>query len=153
MKTAIRLMSCLAFSLFILPPCALQAQAPPAKQKGDDDLRKLLKARFDEASAELNESILESRNVRFSMESLFSAEQRLLQSALELYDQPKDRVAFLSEHIKTLKAIETQMQERFKGGSGRRVDVHRARYFVLDAEIQLLRARREADKAKEKRPE
>jgi hypothetical protein len=65
---------------------------------------------------------------------------------LELYDLPKERVEFLAKHIEFLKVHERMYEDRFKSGAGAKADLLRVRYLRLDAEIQLLRAKREADK-------
>ena len=154
MTTSHRLASCFLFVLFVHWPCNLEAQTPPGKPKiamkeNDDELRKLQKARYDEASAGLAELIVRSKDVRFSIGDLVEA-QRVVLSGLDLYDQPKDQVAFLSQHVETLKLLENQIQDRIKGGVGQKLDLLRVRYNRLDAEIHLLRAKRQADKTKEK---
>jgi len=125
--------------------------APPTPGKEvDEELRRLLKARHDEAVAEFNELAMLTRDVKFGTASLVDASRRLVQSGLELHGEPKDRVAFLTDHVDSLKAIEKSMEGRIRGGVGLQSDIHRVRYYRLDAEIQLLRAQREVDKAKAK---
>jgi hypothetical protein len=154
----------LSFALLLFPAGYVEAQSrsgkPGAKQphsptalavkEGDEELKKLLIARHKEAVEEMEDIFKLSRDVRFSMDGISDASQRLIQSGLEIRDQPKDRVEFLKQHVELLIAIEKNMQGRLAGGAGRQRDLHRVRYCRLDAEIHLLRARRQAEEPKRK---
>lgn len=157
MTTGKRSLMWLFFCLLALSTGRLNAQAsylqPPEKPQGKkdgDDLRKLLKERYATARAEIAEQTRQMKFARFDVNEFLGASQRLLRSGLELFDDPKDRVAFLSKHVKTLKSMEESMQARVNAGRGKMIDLFRVRYDRLDAEIHLLRAKREPDKAKGK---
>jgi hypothetical protein len=87
---------------------------------------------------------------RTSYDSVAEARQRLLQAGLELCDKPADKVALLTQYVELTKATEKFAQARSEAGRGTETAIHRLRYQRLDAEIQLLRAKREADKVKGK---
>lgn len=143
---------------------AAQAPASKAEAKGsdllsgqplsedpkDDELRKLLKARYNEALAEVDVASKLFQAAQGSYDSVAGARQRLLRAGLELCDQPADKVALLTQHVERAVAAEKVAQAAQEAGRGSAAAVHRARYQRLDAEIQLLRAKREADKAKGK---
>ena len=78
------------------------------------------------------------------------ARQRWLQAGLELCDKPADKVALLTQFVELTKATEKMAQGHLEAARGTESALHRLRYQRLDAEIQLLRAKREADKAKGK---
>jgi membrane fusion protein (multidrug efflux system) len=155
----------LSFPLLLLLGSSSAAQAPqpqpeqadtkvPALLTGqplkegpkDDELRKLLKARYNEALVE-KEGLDKMFQVgRASYDSVVEAGQRLLKAGLELCGTPADKVALLTQFVERTKAAETIAQGRFESGRASDLALHRLRYQRLDAEVQLLRAKREADK-------
>jgi outer membrane protein TolC len=76
--------------------------------------------------------------------------KRLVQAGLELYDKPADKVALLTQYLEITREAEKYAQDCYDAERLRIGELHRARYERLDAEIRLLRAKREADKAKGK---
>jgi outer membrane protein TolC len=73
-----------------------------------------------------------------------------VQAGLELWDKPAEKVALLTQFVELAREAEKIAQTRHDAARASVVELHRTRYQRLDAEIQLLRARREADKAKGK---
>jgi hypothetical protein len=67
-----------------------------------------------------------------------------------LNEQPADRGRLLEQYGEVAKEIERIGQLRFDSGRVSAGDFHRMRSIRIDAEIRLLRARREADRAKGK---
>ena len=129
---------------------ALLTARPLKEDPKDDELRKLLKARYNEALGEVQGLYRMFQTARASLDSFAEAEQRLVQAGLELCDKPADKVALLTQYVELTRAAEKVAQARFEAARGTESAVRRARYQRLDAEIQLLRAKREADKAKGK---
>ena len=132
------------------PPALLTAKPLQIDPK-DDELRKLLKARYNEALAEAKanyefEKLPVDRLVNF--DDLYGRWQRLVQAGLELCDKPAEKVALLTQYVDLTKDLEDAEQKRFDAGRVPEYALHRARYQRLDAEVQLLRAKREADRAK-----
>jgi len=133
------------------PPALLTAKPLKADPK-DDELRKLLKARYNAALAEAK-GIYEFENrpgaeVFVDFDRVFGQWQRLVQAGLEVCDTPAEKVALLTQYVELTKDLEKVEQKRFDVGRVPEYDLHRVRYQRLDAEIQLLRAKRDADKAK-----
>ena len=123
----------------------------------DDDLRKLLKARYNEAVGELRDyyelkdlASRYGRTMRDSPDDLYGPWQRLVQAGQELCDGPAEKVTLLTQYLEITKEAEALEQARYNAGRVRIGDLHRTRYERLEAEIQLLRVRREADKVKRK---
>jgi hypothetical protein len=169
MKSVIRPEAWLSFSLLLMLASNSAAQAPqpqldqpetklPAlltakpltEDPKDDELRKLLKARYNEAVGEVKEIYEKWRLGRVIIEAFADAAQRLVQAGVELYDKPDEKVALLTQFVELTKESVKSAQTLYDAGKLAKADLHRARYQRLDAEIQLLRAKREADKAKGK---
>jgi hypothetical protein len=129
---------------------ALLTGQPLKEDSKDDELRKLQKARYNEALFEVEGLTKLYQLARASYDSLAEARQRLLQAGLELCDKPADKVALLTQFVERTRAAEKIAQARHEAGRGTESALHRARYQRLDAEIQLLRAKRAADQAKGK---
>jgi hypothetical protein len=133
------------------PPALLTAKPLKVDPK-DDELRKLLKARYNEALAEAKgyyefEKLPVDRLINF--DDLYGRWQRLVQAGLELCDKPAEKVALLTQYVELTKDLEKAEHKRADAGRVPEYALHRARYQRLDAEVQLLRAKREADKARD----
>jgi hypothetical protein len=128
--------------------------AKPFKEEPkDDDLRKLLKAQYNEALGELKDYYeLENaanRNgvtLRGDPDDLYGPWQRLVRAGLELCDKPDEKIALLKQYLEMTKEAEKVAQQRYDTGRVRIGALNRARYERLGAEVQLIRAKREADK-------
>lgn len=87
---------------------------------------------------------------RAPLDSFAEAGQRLMRAGLELSDTPTDKIALLTQYVELAKTAEQVAIARFQAARDTEAAIHRARYQRLDAEIQLPRAKREANKAKGK---
>ncbi len=116
----------------------------------DDELRKLQIERYNEALEEAR-SLLELvlRGAK-TPNVLSDAHKRIAQSGLEVYDKPEDRIALLTDYIASAKAMEQIFKAQFEAGRVAETDMHHATYYRIDAEIQLLKAKRAAEKPKDK---
>ena len=152
---------------FSVPPALAGGNEPPPKEKlpailtakplepdaKDEEEHKLGKARYNEAVAAVTLyyrlAMLDPTPTR-SLDPVFEMSQQLLRAGLELSETPKSKVTLLEGYLELTKWLEGNIDQSIKFGVGYKADLHRARYLRLDAEIQLLRARRDADKAKGK---
>jgi hypothetical protein len=125
---------------------ALLAAKPLAAVDGDDDLQKLLKARYNEVAAELAGRYRQLRAGVTDVESLFDPAQRLLQTGLELHGKPADRIALLNQFLEFTRMMEQAVKARVDAGVAPMLELNYVRYFRIDAETQLLRAKREVEK-------
>jgi outer membrane protein TolC len=73
-----------------------------------------------------------------------------VKAGLELCGKPSEKVTLLTQYVDATKEAEKEEQTRYENGRISIDVLHRARYQRLDAEIQLLHAKGEADKAKDK---
>jgi len=134
------------------PPALLTAK-PLQDDPKDDELRKLLKARYNEALGEAkayHEFGKLGVDTIINLDDLYGRWQRLVQARLELCDKPTEKVELLSQYVELTKELEKADQSRLDAHRIPKYELHRARYQRLDAEVQLLRAKREADKTKGK---
>lgn len=132
-------------------PELLRASRLEANPK-DDELQKLLKERYNEALAELEARyrVYMSGAGLVTFESLVDAGRRVVTAGLEAREDQADKIEFLSKNLELAREVEKIMEKQQKAGAATLDQVHRARYLRLDAEIELLRARRAAEKAKGK---
>lgn len=114
-------------------------------ESNDDDLRKLLKARYNEAISEVQQGYEQYEAGRISFDSLFDSVERLTRSGLELYERPAEKVESLTRLLEFAKELEKVVQRKNELGASTERDLHRARFSRFDIEIQLTRMKREAD--------
>jgi hypothetical protein len=117
----------------------------------DNELRKLHKARYQEVVAELRafeeEDALPTSRV-MHLDDRYLRWQRVVQAGLELCDNPAEKVMLLTHYVEMTRNDEKDMKARREAGRVAQSHLHRARYERLHAEVQLLKAKREATKPK-----
>jgi outer membrane protein TolC len=111
---------------------------PPA---AEDKLTSLLKQRVEAAKAEVDARNREFLAGQGTLAILFEASTRLLHAQMELSDKKADQLAALEAHFELTKVIEDRNQARFNAGLISMADVSQAKYFRLEAEILLERAK------------
>jgi len=121
----------------------------------DDALRILLKARYNAAHVVVKQ--LETRIGNIPGEDMFSqltnyevALKRLRDAGAELIGTPEARIEVLKQHLASAAAMEKKIELRVQGGIAISGLLNEARCNRLDAEIQLLKAQRELEKAGKK---
>jgi hypothetical protein len=126
-------------------PALLKAE-PVKADPQDDDLRKLLKERYNEAVAEMSERSRQMRAGSTTFDSCFVAAQRLVPAGLELSEKPADQVALLEKYVALAKQYERLLEDRLERGirGFSKAELHQVKYARADAEIQLLRAKERA---------
>jgi RNA polymerase sigma factor (sigma-70 family) len=105
----------------------------------DDALRKLLKERFNAALGEVQALHKRIETGAATVDLLADAGRRLQSAGLEVYDDPKEKVALLEQYAALAKEVEHIIDVQHQAGRANVADWHRARYFRADAEIALLR--------------
>jgi hypothetical protein len=124
---------------------AESARSPkPSEQAITGELRQLLKARYDIAAGLLvaEEKRLERGNS--TVTDVHQAACRVRDSALELMDEPAKQLAALTDCLAVARRLEDLVNHRVEKGTATMSDKELARYFRLDAEIALLRIKRQA---------
>src|SRR5262249_134505 len=113
--------------------------------KGDDELRKLLKARYNAALRETKGRFMQFLAGKTTPELLADGGRRLLRAELELCDKPADRVKVREKFLTLAKEVERIQRERYDAGRIDEPDMAQAEHQRLDAEIELLREKKAAE--------
>lgn len=138
-------------------PAFLSAK-PLQPDPKDDELRKLLKERYNAALAEARdyyayEQLVNGRPwLLDGPDAEYARWNRLVDSGLELCDKPADKVALLTKYLELAKDTELVEKLRSEAGERRAGSYQRAKFERLQAEIRLLRAKREAASVKPSTP-
>jgi len=121
-------------------------KAEPLKAaKGDDELLKLSKERYNTA-LEVAKGYLYRAKVdpNFTWNQIQDAAKKLLIAELELSEKPADQIAAYEKNLVLARESEEVAKQFLEGGQGTPLDVANARYYRLTAEIELLKAKRKA---------
>jgi hypothetical protein len=125
---------------------------PPAEDRKDDAMKKLLKARFTAALGEARDYYeFEMRaneggpTIRDDPDFKYALWRRVLQAGLDVYETPVEKVALLERFVTMTRDLEELVQKRYQAGRCRIGDLDRAKYERIGAEIRLLRAKRSVD--------
>jgi hypothetical protein len=136
---------------------ALLSAKPRPEAPGDDEPRKLLKARYNAALAAARDEYAFEEFVKHrgpsqldDPDGRYAWLKRFVDAGLDLCDTPAEKVAILANYLEVTKELERLEKVRYEAGRSGVGSFERTRYERLDAEIQLLRARREANGAKNK---
>jgi len=125
--------------------------AKPIKTaENDDELRKLLIARYNAAVAEMQARYQQYQNdPSVTGEAFYGVARRLGEAGMELRDKPADQVSMCEELLELQKYFVKHAEAKFEAGLIGRADLERARYQRIDAEIHLLRAQRKVKAAQQ----
>jgi hypothetical protein len=133
------------------PPAAIQAWLPSEAindQPKDDELQKLLKARYRESVKEISfvyqtfeGGVGHSASV---FPQLIDAASRCQQAALELCRTQKERIFLLEQSVKFRQGIEDFMAARQEQGIDPGSWIYQTRAWRMAAEIELIKAKRSA---------
>jgi hypothetical protein len=115
---------------------------------GDDELRRLLKDRYNAIGDELCAKLANFETGRDTFTTVYEATCRLVQAGLELCEGPIERCDLLSKFLEFVRQNEARAVDRYLAGSGGMAELNQATAQRIDAEIQLLRAKRQAGLSK-----
>jgi len=156
MKNAVAYVSCICLVIVLLagrstgqPPAPIVGEFPsllkmePAKEApSDDDLKKLLKARYNEALADVRGLLHFVELGRSSIEEVCARAERLVEVGLDMTENLFERAELLTKYLQTTRAIEEIARTKVEAGAASAVTHHRAKFHRLDAEVRLARAKR-----------
>ena len=122
-------------------------------EANDDELRKLLKERYNVATREyaIYMSRLDIDPLAHFQEQLFACCRRRAEVAQEIFAKPDDQIQILKKLLDEAKNLEMVFVKRNQGagiGAVMPQDVERARGARLDVEIMLVKAKQKAKPAK-----
>ena len=112
-----------------------------AKSKADDKMKALIKAQYETALGEARARWLEFIAGRGTLSFCLSSSERLLEAERALSDKKAHQVVAIENHWKRMRQIEKANEERFDAGRIPIQDVLESRFYRLQAEIRLERAR------------
>ena len=128
------------------PAVKLSFSLVPIEPKAkDDQLRKLLIARYNEVLLEMKEAVRVHKTTGLGIpDALFSVSRRVLQAAVELGSDPAERVVLLTPVLEQVKNLEAVMEQMAKGNfpTDRSYLAPRFRSLRLEVEIQILQAKK-----------
>jgi hypothetical protein len=130
-----------------VPPALLSAE-PRKPAPGADELQKLLIARNNAALTELQARGQELQAGRITLDVLLDAARRWRDSALELSEKPAEQMAIRAQILDLAQYIEAVHEAKVNAGTAKIADMAMARYFRIDAEIQLLKLKQKMEKPK-----
>jgi outer membrane protein TolC len=81
------------------------------------------------------------RNARVDFDAVATAQKNLLKAQLELSTKKAERLAVYERYIKMLEEVAKISQVRVQAGRGSQLELVRARYLLVDAKIDLERAK------------
>jgi hypothetical protein len=131
-------------------PALLESKPLTAGPK-DDEMRKLLIARYNAALAEVKIVAGKVLAGAVNFEQLVEPSKRLVRAGVEVQDKPANQITFLEQYVELTKEFEKTAETLSKNGRIPPNDLERTRYYRLDAEIQLLRAKRAVASPKDKK--
>lgn len=127
---------------------AVLKREPLVPAAGDDELLKLLKARYNSAVTVAQVAVAGYTSGRGESASVWAAIQLLLAAELELTADPKEKVQIHERNVQLAQEIEEVLKARIAAKIVPSRDLPTATYNRLDAEVQLLRAKRAAQTTK-----
>lgn len=150
---------CLVFSAFLAVSNVASAQRPKVaapslpvikEAEGDEELRKLLIIRYNEASEELKVAAQLQEDFVFSDGFAFETTRRCFQVVLETSDEPRERTRLMAPFKEYCKrAIEITKGRVAESNVLRdRLALHRTLAFAAEVEIELLRCAQKEGKQK-----
>lgn len=109
---------------------------------GDDELTRLKKERINTCLVEMGH-FKRLRNVGVeSLDIELECQERLFKAQLDFHAKPKEIIAVLERAVESAKLSETILKDQFDAGSDVNIaQVSRSKYFRLDCEINLLKAK------------
>jgi hypothetical protein len=114
----------------------------PGRQ--DDELRRLLIARYNSSVAEMQGRYQEFLAGKGTLGIFAVVGKRLVDSGLELNENPADKVSLLEQYLELMREVEKINVSLLEVGRISKADLELARYLRIDAEIKLLRTKRQA---------
>jgi hypothetical protein len=129
----------------LVPLSGDRAKALVAVAPVSDKMRKLLQDLFESAQAEVDERwaryLSPAMVSRDSLDALLRATKRLLKAERELSLSKLNQLEALQRHFDRMKKIEEIVQAKFTNGLITHGEVEECRYFRIEAEISVERAK------------
>jgi hypothetical protein len=118
------------------------------RQAPDDEMQALLNARFDSATKALRAERIKLDNGKSTFEAVYQAARRVRDAEVELSTTPDGQITALTKHVALMLQFERDAAKRIDTGALAPGDAEAPRYWRLNAEVELLRAKRAATATK-----
>jgi hypothetical protein len=113
---------------------ALLTTDPLKPEANDDEVRKLLKARYNEAIAELKAGFSEFQTGRTTITSILGTFRRIVESGADLEGSQDEKGILLEQLLEVAKEIEKINKSLVDVGRATISEMHQARYLRINAE-------------------
>jgi hypothetical protein len=117
-----------------------------AADPGDDDLRKLRKARLNAVLNELLGRTIDFNRDGTRVDRLVDSSLRLLEAEVDYYGRAEDRAGVLEEHLRLSRELTAIIDARTEAEPDSGANREYAHYCLSSVELALLKARRETDR-------
>jgi len=117
----------------------LKPNQQPAK--GDSELVKKLKERYNAAALLFKERIKEYEKGTRDISPVYEAARLAVDAKLDLDETAKARIDTLKQTLEVARLFEKHLQKQFGLGFASKADLERARYSRLSVEVELLKAK------------
>lgn len=107
----------------------------------DDELLQMKKQRFNSALDELQRARLLLAAGNSSLDLVLDAGKRVLQAGIEVFDDPNEQIKLHSSFLAVTKFCEGVAAVRVETAGWHRNQLRMARYYRLEAEVQLAKAK------------
>ena len=124
------------------------AEPTATRQAPDDELQRLLTARFDSATKALRVERAKLDNGKSNFEMVYQAAQRVLAAELDLNTTAAERLVALTTHVELMRQFEQEAARKVQVGVLPAGSDEAPRCWRLTAEVELLRAKRVSAGAK-----
>jgi hypothetical protein len=114
---------------------------------GDNELRKLLKARYNEKLAETMHVIERQRAGVIVGYEVADVARELMRAGLDAHERPEDKVGFLKQILELTEDLKTILEKREPAALPPH-HLPRIRAIVLEVRIEMLKLKTDAPKAK-----
>lgn len=125
---------------------AILKAEPLAIDPRDDELGRLLKERYNAAVAELKGSLAMYEHGRGNFAQIAHAGRRVLDAGVEIWTTPKDKLVLLASYVELAVDNEKLAKASYNVGQGMQIDVDRATYERVSAQLMLVREKRAAER-------
>jgi hypothetical protein len=115
---------------------------------GDSEEQRLLKGRYNAARSQVKALMMQVNVGAQTPDILLDACQRLRTAATELDQRPASQIRVHEDCLELFHWADDVFQQRYREGKTNEADRQQVRYSLLDAELQLLRLKRQLEKPK-----
>ena len=111
------------------------------REMAELNLKRLLKDRVEMAKVEIEARMKQFEAGKGTLDFLIGASKRLVMAELDATDKKPEQISALKAHFERMKTVQDIDQERYRAGRISIEDLSQSKYYRLEAEIWLERAK------------